>query len=225
MNALAIDSAARTMTIAAKKDDDVVTAVLDVAMKQSEKILPAIGWVLGELGLTPADLDYTAICKGPGTFTGLRLGFSALKALTLSHNIPLYAVPTLDAYAWPFSDFAGAVVSVIDAKKDQFFAAVYRGGKLCMPPKDTETAEVLKNLDAEERVLIVGADAAQFAEELKALSPTLDVRCYKSQPAATDALFALAEQMIAKEEPSLADYDGPDYMRKSEAEIALEKNA
>ena len=80
MNALAVDSAASRMVIAAKKDDDVATLSLDIAMKQSEKILPAIDFVLSEVGLTPADLDYTAICKGPGTFTGLRLGFSALKA-------------------------------------------------------------------------------------------------------------------------------------------------
>lgn len=223
MNALVLDSASRVLTIAAKKDDDCVTVQLDVAMKQSEKILPAIDWVLSELALTPADLDYTALCKGPGTFTGLRLGFAALKALTLSHTIPLYAVPSLDVYAYPFADFAGAVVSVIDAKKDQFFAAIYRGGKLCMPPKDTQTAEVLKNLDAEESVLVTGADAAHFAEELRALSPTLDVRCYASQPAATDALFVLAEAMIAKKEPPLQDYDGPEYLRKSEAEIKLGK--
>ncbi|MBQ6780393.1 MAG: tRNA (adenosine(37)-N6)-threonylcarbamoyltransferase complex dimerization subunit type 1 TsaB [Treponema sp.] len=225
MNALAVDSAASRMVIAAKKDDDVATLSLDIAMKQSEKILPAIDFVLSEVGLTPADLDYTAICKGPGTFTGLRLGFSALKALTLSNNIPLYAVPTLEAYAFPFAEFAGAVVSVIDAKKDQFFASVYRGGKCCMPPKDTDTTEILKNLDAEESVLIVGQNADVFAENLRSLAPTLDVRCYKSQPAATSALFTLAEQMIAQKEPPLADYDGPDYMRKSEAEIAAEAKA
>ncbi len=223
MKSLAIDSAARCMVIAAKNDDDKATLALDISMKQSEKILPAIDFVLGEVGLTPADLDYTAICKGPGTFTGLRLGFAALKALTLSHSIPLYGIPTLDAYAYPFADFAGAVVSVIDAKKDQFFAAMYRSGKQCMEPKDTNVEEVLKNLDSEESVLIVGQKADVFSEILRSLSPTLDLRCYKGQPAATDALFTLAEDMIAKKEPPLADYDGPDYMRKSEAELALEK--
>ena len=223
MKALAIDSAAGCMVIAAKKDDDKATLSLDISMKQSEKILPAIDFVLQETGLTPADLDYTAICRGPGTFTGLRLGFAALKALALSHNIPLYGVPTLNAYAHPFADFAGAVISVIDAKKDQFFAAIYRGGKLCMEPKDTDAQEVIKNLDAEESVLVVGQNADVFAERLRGLSPTLDVRCYRGQPAATDALFTLAEAMIAKNEAPLADYDGPDYMRKSEAELALEK--
>ena len=223
MNALAIDSAASCMIIAAKKDDDKATLLLDIAMKQSEKILPAIDFVLSEVGLTPADLDYTAITKGPGTFTGLRLGFSALKALSLSHGIPLYAIPTLDAYSWPFSDFAGAVVSVIDAKKDQFFAAIYRGGNISMPPADTNISEVLKNLAPEESVLVVGQNADVFAENLRALSPTLDVRCYKGAPAATDALFSLAEAMITNKEEPLADYDGPDYMRKSEAELALEK--
>lgn len=223
MKALAIDSAATCMVIAAKNDDDKATLSLDISMKQSEKILPAIDFVLQETGLTPADLDYTAISKGPGTFTGLRLGFSALKALSLSHNIPLYGIPTMDAYAYPYADFGGAVVSVIDAKKDQFFAAIYRGGKECMEPKDTNTEEVLKNLDAEESVLIVGQNADVFAEMLRSLAPTLDIRCFKFQLPATDALFSLAEEKIAKKEAPLEDYDGPEYMRKSEAEIALER--
>ena len=223
MKALAIDSAATCMVIAAKNDDDKATLSLDISMKQSEKILPAIDFVLQETGLSPADLDYTAISKGPGTFTGLRLGFSALKALSLSHNIPLYGIPTMDAYAYPYADFGGAVVSVIDAKKDQFFAAIYRGGKECMEPKDTNTEEVLKNLDAEESVLIVGQNADVFAEILRSLAPTLDIRCFKFQLPATDALFSLAEEKIAKKEAPLEDYDGPEYMRKSEAEIALER--
>ncbi|MBR4464321.1 MAG: tRNA (adenosine(37)-N6)-threonylcarbamoyltransferase complex dimerization subunit type 1 TsaB [Treponema sp.] len=223
MKALAIDSAATCMVIAAKNDDDKATLSLDISMKQSEKILPAIDFVLQETGLSPADLDYTAISKGPGTFTGLRLGFSALKALSLSHNIPLYGIPTMDAYAYPYADFGGAVVSVIDAKKDQFFAAIYRGGKECMEPKDTNTEEVLKNLDAEESVLIVGQNADVFAEMLRSLAPTLDIRCFKFQLPATDALFSLAEEKIAKKEAPLEDYDGPEYMRKSEAEIALER--
>lgn len=223
MKALAIDSAATCMVIAAKNDDDKATLSLDISMKQSEKILPAIDFVLQETGLSPADLDYTAISKGPGTFTGLRLGFSALKALSLSHNIPLYGIPTMDAYAYPYANFGGAVVSVIDAKKDQFFAAIYRGGKECMKPKDTNTEEVLKNLDAEESVLIVGQNADVFAEMLRSLAPTLDIRCFKFQLPATDALFSLAEEKIAKKEAPLEDYDGPEYMRKSEAEIALER--
>lgn len=222
MRALAIDSASRTMTIAAKKDTDSVTVVLDMAMKQSEKILPAIDWTLAQLGLTAADLDYTAICKGPGTFTGLRLGFAALKALQLSHHIPLYAVPTLDVYASPFAGIPGAVISVIDAKKDQFFAAVYRNGKCCMPPADTQPESVLKQLDLEERVTVTGANAGQFAEMLQSLAPTLDLRCLNAPPA-TDALFVLAEDMIARKDPPLADYDGPAYLRKSEAEIALKQ--
>lgn len=223
MYALAIDSASQMMTIAAKKDTDIVTVVLDVAMKQSEKILPAIDWTLAQLDLTVADLDYAAICKGPGTFTGLRLGFAALKAIQLSHGIPLYAIPTLDVYAHPFSDTPGVVISVIAAKKDQFFAAVYRNGTCCMPPTDTQPDAVLKQLDAEERVTVTGAHTERFAEILQSLVPTLDVRCLKAPPA-TDALFALAESMIAKKEPPLADYDGPAYLRKSEAEIAREQH-
>ena len=124
MNALSIDCAVSELTVAAKKDRQTVKLSLDIGMKQSEKILPAIDYVMKESGLTPSDLDYTACTLGPGTFTGLRLGLSALKALTLANNTPLYAVPSLDLYAHPYKSSNEIVLSVLESKEDEFFHAL-----------------------------------------------------------------------------------------------------
>mgnify|MGYP002624449276 CR=1 FL=1 len=222
MKALVVDAAASKMTVAAKNDDLKTTLSLDLGQKQSQKLLPAIDFVLGEVGLASSDLDYTALTNGPGTFTGLRLAFSALKAIELAHNVPIYGIPTLDAYAFPFKEFDGLVVSVIDAKKDQFFAAIYENGKTIAEAEDTTAENVVKKLDKNKKILLAGADALIFKEELKKINSDLNLTAFESQPSPTDSLFTLAEKMIEEKKDPLADYDGPVYLRKSEAEIKLE---
>ena len=220
---LVIDAASNCMTVAAKNGDAKAALSLDMGQKQSQKLLPAIDYVLSELALSPSELDYTALTSGPGTFTGLRLAFSALKAISLAHDVPIYGVPTLDAFAYPFSEFEGSVVSVIDAKKDQFFVSVYENGKMIFPAEDTTAEKVAEKLDQNKKILLVGPDAQVFSEALKKINGSLSITVYPFQPLPTESLFALAEEMIAQKKEPLADYDGPVYLRKSEAEIKLEQ--
>ena len=223
MKALAIDSSSPCMTIAAKNEADTVTVSLDMGMRQSEKILPTIDYVLGQAGLTAGDLDYMVLSKGPGTFTGLRLAFAALKAIQLAHNVPIYGVGTLEAYAGPFAAFPQKVISVIDAKKEQFFAAVYQGGKALMEAQDTTVEQVAALIGEGESVITAGPDAAVFADVLRAKKAGVTVIHLSDFLPVTDRLFALAEEQIAKKMPALQDYEGPAYLRKSEAELALER--
>lgn len=225
MKSLVIDAAASCMHIAAKNDDIKVTLSLDMGQKQSQKLLPAIDYVLSQAELKTSDLEYTALTSGPGTFTGLRLAFSALKAIELAANVPVYGIPTLDCYAYPFKSFDGQVVSVIDAKKDQFFASVYENGNTVMEAADTTSEFVASKLDKSKKILLAGPDAAVFAEELKKIDSSLNLTVYASQPEPTESLFEIAESMIEQKKEPLADYDGPVYLRKSEAEIKLEQSA
>lgn len=223
MKALTIDSAASEMVIAAKNENIKATLSLDLGQKQSKEILPAIDYILKKVELEPKNLDYTALCSGPGTFTGLRLAFSALKAIELAHNVPVYGVPSLEAYAFPFKDFPAQIVPVIDAKKDQFFAAIYKNGELIQNAEDTTAEKILENLEKDKEIILAGPDAKVFGEELKNLEPNLKIIFTKFQPLATESLFEIAEAMIEQKKSPLADYDGPVYLRKSEAELSLGK--
>jgi tRNA threonylcarbamoyladenosine biosynthesis protein TsaB len=214
MKALAIDSAALTLTVAAKNDELSVTLALATDMRQSTKLPGAIMYVLEQLGLMPDALDYMTLNKGPGSFTSLRLAFAALKALQLTCKRPIYALPTLEAYALPFAFWRGAVVPAIDAKQNRFYAAVYRRGAECSPAADIAADALLALLDPEEPVLVTGPDAPLLCENLRGIRPELDVAAYKSVNA-TDALFTLAEKMIASGGKPLADWEGPEYIRES----------
>lgn len=222
MKSLIIDSASSCMTIAAKNDNQKAILILDIGMKQSQKLLPSIDIVLSQLELEPRDLDYMALTSGPGTFTGLRLAFSALKAIELAYNIPIYAIPTLEAYAFPFKDFDETIISVIDAKKDQFFAAIYKKGKAILEAEDTTIERIADMLTNSEKLIVTGADAEIFKEEILKTKPELKITATYSIQNISDSIFKIAEEMIEQKKEPLKDYDGPIYLRKSEAEIALE---
>lgn len=221
MNGLAIDSAITKITISAKNDSHTTTAVFNIGMKQSETLLPAIQYVLEKVELKPENLDYISISNGPGSFTGLRLGFSAAKAIEMATNAKLYGINTLDAYAEPFKDFPYAVLSCIDAKKDRFYAKAFLNAKEILPEGDytpEEIADFLKNLSQAENILICGSDAHLLAEQLKPFSEK------KFLPQnfninAGEILLSMAEAKIAADEKPLNDYDGPFYLRASEAEV------
>ena len=225
MKGLAVDSSITKLTVAAKNDDHIVTVSYDIGMKQSETLLPAIEYVMQKTGLTPSDLDYTVICKGPGSFTGLRLGFAAVKAFETANKTPLYGVSTLKASAYPFEPFGKTVVSVIDAKKDRFYAASYKNGTEQIPEGDypyEKLAELIIN-SGENEIILSGpkADCIVFCECISPLLKGITVTVPAAFPPATDALFTIAEKDISSGVSPLQEYDGPVYLRASEAEEKL----
>ncbi len=224
MKALALDCAAPRITFLCRNEEKTAKLELDIGMHQSEELLPSIEKVLSLAGLTPSELEFLAITGGPGTFTGLRLGFACLKALEFAKGIPLYGIPTLEAVAYPFRTWPGAVVPVIDAKKDRFYAAVYRNGILSTEPMDAELSKIAECLDSEERILAVGADAEMFAEQISESYPQLKVSTFSPKVFdSTEALLELAQKRIIAGENPMQDYDGPVYIRVSEAEEKLQE--
>ncbi len=223
MKALAIDCAVSKLTVAVKNEKNIIKLVADVGLKQSEKLLPTMDFVLKESGLSVSDLDYTTITIGPGTFTGLRLGLSALKALTLSNNIPIYGIPSLDAYAWPYKTAIETVLSVIESKEDDFFYAFYIRGEKISKEENLDIEDILKQIDAENSILVCGPSSKAFVERTNEITPLYSLHCFTPENDACESLFEIAEKLIAEKKEPLQDYDGPLYFRKSEAEIVLEQ--
>jgi tRNA threonylcarbamoyladenosine biosynthesis protein TsaB len=100
MRVLAIDTSTLAGGVALVDGERTVAEyVLDIRLTHSERLMPAIDRVMCDAGWTPRDLSGLAVAVGPGSFTGLRIGVSAVKGLALALALPIAAVPTLDALA------------------------------------------------------------------------------------------------------------------------------
>jgi len=98
----------------------------------SQKLMPMIQSLLDKVGLSAADMDAFSASIGPGSFTGLRIGVTTVKAMAFAAGKPVISVPTLDALAYNLPMSTSLICPMIDARNNQVFTAVYRfiNGKL-----------------------------------------------------------------------------------------------
>ncbi|GHV83461.1 tRNA (adenosine(37)-N6)-threonylcarbamoyltransferase complex dimerization subunit type 1 TsaB [Spirochaetia bacterium] len=126
---LAIDTSGLCLHIALQTEAGVFLTLADAGTTHSELLLDAIDGLLKLARKTQDDLDLLAALKGPGSFTGLRIGFAAIKGIALALNKQMVSVPTLDCAAFIHRSYPGLVLPVLDAKQRKFFAAAYRSGE------------------------------------------------------------------------------------------------
>jgi tRNA threonylcarbamoyladenosine biosynthesis protein TsaB len=142
MNLLAVDTATSILSVALGTEQGVWYFEADVGLRHSELIMDSIDMLTRKAGLKPPDISGVVCMGGPGSFTGLRVGFSLAKGFALSLGIPFASIPTLDCMAYPFAMWPGLVVPVIDAKKNSFFCALYQDGKRISPFMDAGIADI-----------------------------------------------------------------------------------
>ena len=219
MKALSIDCAVSRLMISDKNDDKIFTSIYDIGMKQSESIVPAIDYALEKVLLSPSELDYTAITLGPGSFTGLRLGISAAKAIELAYNVPVYGISTLTMHAYCFKDFELPVLAAIDANKNKYYANLSDKNKTILEDGDWDTDIIIKNVKKIKKLIVCGPDANKLKDIIIAQNKKIKILTPKTNIVTAEALFSIAEDMISKNQPGIKDFDGPLYLRASEAEI------
>lgn len=104
-----------------------------VAMKElnngnyshAEVLHPFIEDILKEAGMLIGELEGVAVSKGPGSYTGLRIGVSAAKGLSFALNIPLISIDTLHSLSHAITVEAGTIVPMLDARRMEVYAAVF----------------------------------------------------------------------------------------------------
>lgn len=97
----------------------------NAGLTHSQTLVPMIINMLENSATRLCDIDKFAIAVGPGSFTGLRIGISAVKGLAASENTPCIPVSTLDAMAEQFSDQNCIICAVMDARCNQFYNAIF----------------------------------------------------------------------------------------------------
>ncbi len=133
MRVLAIDTSTMAGGVALLEDSRVVgESLLDVRTTHSERLMLAVDRALADAGWQPESLDAFAVAVGPGSFTGLRIGLAAVKGLAFALGRPIAAVPTLDAMAAALPWTTRPVCPVLDARKNEVYACLYRWDGLTM---------------------------------------------------------------------------------------------
>lgn len=138
----------------------------------SVNLLPMIKAVLEESGVGRHGITGIAVSRGPGSFTGLRIGISAAKALARVMGVPVVGIPTLEALAYPLAGQRSLICPVLNARKNEVYAAVYDNDGLelhClagpMAVRPGKLVEILLSLGGP--VLFVGDGAAVYGPDLK----------------------------------------------------------
>lgn len=125
MNILAVDTAGRSASVALLRDDTLLyETVCNCGLTHSETLMPMVDAALKTAGLRPENIDLYAVTSGPGSFTGLRIGLSAVKGMALVHQTPCAGVSTLEALARCHAG-QGVVICAMDARRGQVYWAAF----------------------------------------------------------------------------------------------------
>jgi tRNA threonylcarbamoyladenosine biosynthesis protein TsaB len=126
MIVLAIDTCEARGSVAILKDNAMLRAVPHaVSEEYSSWLLPAVNSALEFTGTTLREVDLFAAASGPGSFTGVRIGLTTVKAWSEVFGKPIVAVSRLEAVAAQSQNTAHYVASFIDAQRNQIFGALY----------------------------------------------------------------------------------------------------
>jgi tRNA threonylcarbamoyladenosine biosynthesis protein TsaB len=224
LNILGIDTSTELLSVGLLTGDGKFCVEADAGTSCSERLFDAVDAAAALARVDREAIDLFACMKGPGSFTGLRIGFAAVKGLALALGKQMVSVPTLDCMAYPFAGTPCLCAPVLDAKQRRFFTALYRNGRRLTGYLDC-TADELAALiaanmaDTARVVLLTGGGASLAAAALSRLLPDITV--------VTDALRAGRAYLLLKyiEEAGIIEFNedarlsAPLYIRKSDAEI------
>ncbi len=224
MKILAIETSAKSVSAAVVENGvPLASAYQNMGLTHSRTLMPLVDGMLSAAGLRVQDMDLLAAANGPGSFTGLRIGVSALKGLAWALEKPCCGVSTLAAMARNLAHMEGLIICAMDARRNQVYNALFlaHDGVLTRQCPDRaiglpELAEEIKNRP--EPKFVVGDGAGLCYNHLL----EQDVPCRMAPPQlvmqnAVGVALA-AEEMAAAGQVTTARDLVPVYLRLSQAE-------
>ena len=226
MKILAVDTATKSCSVAIV-DKESLLAEMTVVNEQThtKHLLEMISLVIKHSGLNLSDLNGFAVTRGPGSFTGLRIGISSVKGFAAAQGKPIAGVSSLDALARQVSFSPHLICSLIDARRDEVYSSKYRykDGNLKKEGKEQAVSpiDVLDEID--EPCIFVGSGAVQYRN---VINDKLGEYAYFAQ-AYENTIRASTVARLSMDRFEIDDTDDvemfvPNYIRKSNAELQLQ---
>lgn len=231
MKIIGIDSSGMTASVAVV-EDLVLTCEYSVNYKKthSQTLVPMLDEIKKMTELDLATVDAIAIAKGPGSFTGLRIGSATAKGLGLALNIPIVEIPTTDGLAYNFYGTDKLICPLMDARRGQVYTGLYEfihneatneeDFNVILPATAEPVLDTIKRLNELNRHVILLGDGVVPA--LSSIKDNLSVP-YTIAPAhrnlqSAASIATLGAKLFLENKYVPASEHVPDYLRLSQAE-------
>ena len=228
MKILAIDTTGQTASAALVTEDWVVAEyTLNYKLTHSQTIMPMISEICERSETPPESVDYIACACGPGSFTGLRIGAATAKGLALALGKKLVAVPTLYALAYNMVETKKVICPIMDARRNQVYAAFYRWQDGRLQAVSQQMAESIEEIQRiaegfSEGVVFLG-DGVKVHRETLQTNPSFSFAPAHCMLQRAASVGAAGLQMVQAGEAIEGDQLELIYLRKSQAEREREE--
>jgi len=218
VNIIIIDATFQAISVLASGEKGVYSSHF-FPSGRSKDLVQLIDIATKQVGFGVAETDVVALPEGPGGFTGLRLGYASAKAISLASGASILAIPTLTIFDFAFSFWDGTLLAIIDAKRDCFYAQLFDKHVAISDIYDAPIDDLISRVDKTKPCLVVGVGVSKFFQAINERAKGYTMTFIElSQTAFPHYIldYVLKNRSLCKE---VKDYEGPLYVRKSDAEM------
>jgi len=222
MYLLALDTATDSGGVAVSRNSEIAALVImKTPLRYDETLLDLIDFTLKNLSLDLQQIGCVAVSSGPGSFTGLRVGLAVAKGIGQPLGLPLAGISTLEALAYRFRREGPLVAPMMDARRQQVYAGLYRvdasSARPELPDQALPPEQWLKSLPRSE-CLFVGDGAQLYREAIRAFDP--EARVLDTDNRILEELCALGYLRVTEGKTVSAEELRAHYVRPSDAEAS-----
>ncbi len=231
MKILGLESSATSASVSVVEDGKVIALeASNTGLTHSQTLMPMVENTLEKADVTINDIDYLAISNGPGSFTGVRIGVSAVKGICDPLNKKCVGVSTLEAIAKPLESTGVIAVATMDARCNQVYTATFdclKGEMKRLTEDEAITIDELTvRLKTQEKQLVLIGDGANVCyKKMKDILENISIASPVIRYQSASSVALIAEELILKDENNAIDSSKlePKYLRLSQAERELKK--
>ena len=221
MYTLAIDTSNNVLGVAITTKDAVIGQIsTNLKKNHSVRLMPTIDLLMKQVEIKPSQLEKIVVAKGPGSYTGVRIGLTTAKSLAWALNIPVIGVSSLEVLAYQGRFHDALICPFFDARRGTVYTAgyIWHDGKMSCQLDETnilmtDWLDIL--LKEEKEVVFLSPDMNVFYEQIKDKLGILAVIPEAPYHIANAAHLALAATHYREESTHLLT---PNYLRLAEAE-------
>ena len=228
---LAVDSSTENLSVALLNQDKALVEIHQaLSQPHSRNLMSTVDWILRQSEVELTQIEKLVVSRGPGAFSGLRIGIASLQGLAQALNKPLYTFIGHDLIAAKFAYRAGDIAILTDARRRQVYWSLYRsnGEYLTrLTPCRVDDPEIMAQQIAETDIILAGSGVGVYRKELAGLLP--QAICLGDAHAKPELSLITGMPLLEGDsdnrvglQPAAGSF-APLYVRPSDAEINLRK--